>query len=213
MLNFTKQAAIAALATMSLTSIRPAAADDQGRQIAGSILQAVADGLNNANGGVQPGFSGQVVYPPVYPPAGPQYPPVIPPTVTPVVNPGAVAWDSGVTVTGTGVDPWGRPVVQTGQSLATVSAFDPNRGTVDPGSRRSSSSIVNDQFGNTYRETTNSWTSFGVPHSDTTRELITQSSTGVSIQQQQIAKSARGRGGMTTRPQQPRRLPFPRHHR
>lgn len=205
MLTSTRKIVVAALAVTSLTAIRPAAADDRARQFAGSFLQALADGLNNGGGQPNPGGGGFV--PPVTP--------AVNPWVGPAVNPNPVVFNGGVNVTGVGTDAFGRPVVQTNQTVATASAFDPNRNVVDPGSMQTSSSIVTDSFGNSYQETTTSWTSFGVPHSDTNRQLVTQSASGVSIDQQQVVKSGRARRNTTTTPLrgQVRHNSRPRGHR
>ena len=196
MLNCTHKIVAAALVATCVAVVRPASADDRGRQFAGDLLQAIATGLNNGGGG------------------GPVFVPSQPPVVVPVFDPNPVVSDTGVNITATGIDPFGRPVVQTDQSTIHQSALDPNRGTVDPGSVETSSSIVMDSFGNTVRETTTSWTSFGVPHSETTRQIISQSASSVVIdQQQQIQKSAHRSRSAATRVQQPRRSTRPQRHR
>ena len=69
----------------------------------------------------------------------------------------------------------------TGRWLANVnsetvyeSATDPNRDVVDPGSLRTRTFSALDADGNQINKTVTSWTSYGVPHSNTTSQIVQQ---------------------------------------
>ena len=66
----------------------------------------------------------------------------------------------------------GRWTVRRKTHKIKASALDPNRHVVDPGSRRAKSSIRVGPDGTTYETMTVSWTSYGVPHSETTTRAI-----------------------------------------
>ena len=68
----------------------------------------------------------------------------------------------------------GRLMMHTESHEVRASALDPNRHIVDPGSRRAKSTTSTDAHGNVYVEEVVSWTSYGVPHSKTTRRLVRQ---------------------------------------
>ena len=106
MRKFTFPALIAAIATLNLATTRPGLAQDQGLQIAGGVLQTIADGLNGATA-------------------------PLPPSGFPVLDPNPVVFDSGEQLTGAAFDAFGRPVVTTNQTIMNQSALDPNRNTID----------------------------------------------------------------------------------
>lgn len=80
---------------------------------------------------------------------------------------------SNPTLRGLSYDPMtGRLTAHTESHEVRASALDPNRHIVDPGSRRARSSVSKDSYGNVYVVEVISWTSYGVPHSKTTRKLL-----------------------------------------
>ena len=86
-----------------------------------------------------------------------QWPPIQSPW-NPVVN------NSGQIVTGIGWNPWTGLNVNTFQQTVNASAYDPNRGRIDPGSLRHHNEWVPDGRGGWVRQTGTSWTSYGVYH-------------------------------------------------
>lgn len=106
-----------------------------------------------------------------------------------------VVTDSGRYVTGSGYDPFSNNyVVDTHREMSRASAYDPNRGVVDPGSYRYVNRWVRDETGAMVQEYGYTWTSYGVPHGNLKRVqttytppsqpyyppgMISQNSTGV----------------------------------
>lgn len=90
----------------------------------------------------------------------------------PPYNP--VDGDTGRYVTGSGYDPFSNNyVVGTNREMARASAYDPNRGVVDPGSYRYVNRWVRDETGAMVQEYGYTWTSYGVPHGNLKRVQTT----------------------------------------
>ncbi|WP_254510200.1 hypothetical protein [Anatilimnocola floriformis] len=98
------------------------------------------------------------------------------------------------------IDPsTGRWIVQTRQHETHFSALDPNRNVIDRGSQRTSSSISTDANGNQIESVTTSWTSYGVPHSNTVTRRITSGPNGTVINDTVILKGTNSStGGSST---------------
>jgi hypothetical protein len=200
MLTQVKRIALVAVTACgaNLCSSLPTPAADPGLQIAAGILQGLASGLGGGvpmnPGGMPGGMLGGM-------PGGmlgggmPGFPPVI--------GPNPVVFDSGWNPGGVSFDAIGRPINNFNQTTANASAYDPSRNVVDPGSYQTSTNMSRDSMGNEIEIVTNSWTSNGVPHSDTQRRYLTPSGGGGFSQfnqfNQREIKSVRPGGGYTPR--------------
>ena len=81
--------------------------------------------------------------------------------------PNPLVQDSGRYVAGVWRGPVGvRHHVATNREQVYASAYDPNRGYVDPGSMQYVDGWRSDGRGGTYRQSGYAWTSNGVPHED-----------------------------------------------
>lgn len=87
-----------------------------------------------------------------------------------------------------------------------ASALDRNRGLVDPGSLRSTSNVARDAQGNVIETTVTSWTSRGVPHSNTTTRRIQQGNNGRVIDERNVMRST-GPGANGPAPQADDKIP------
>lgn len=181
-----KKSLFASVAVLSLLTARSGQAQDPGLQIAGDILQAIGNGLNGGN--MQPPPVPYPAYPPAYPPGPGGFPPPYPPGAI-GGGPNPVVFDTGATITDIQFDASGRPVVITDQTIANQSAADPNRNVIDPGSYQTYTSTVSDAAGNTFQEVTELWTSYGVPHSNSYRQLVSQGPGGTTMQNQTVVKA------------------------
>jgi hypothetical protein len=68
----------------------------------------------------------------------------------------------------------GRWVANVNSETVYESATDPDRDVVDPGSLRTRVLSTVDANGNQVNKTITSWTSYGVPHSNTTTQVVCQ---------------------------------------
>ena len=84
----------------------------------------------------------------------------------------------------------GQWQVKTTEEVINQSALDPNRGVVDPGSYRVTSSIGRDRYGNQVETRVESWTSYGVPHSNTTQRIIRRHGNVVVEEEKTVVRSA-----------------------
>ncbi len=86
----------------------------------------------------------------------------------------ATDFTTGPYVTDVQVDPYtGRLIVRTNQNVIGASALDPYRNVIDPGSLQFVNRLEYDPYGRPVRVIGRVWTSFGVPHADLRRTVVT----------------------------------------